>query len=186
MVNLGYALKRDMTLGEPAQKIIGVCLFAMLTAIGAYVRIPLPFTPVPMTLQTFFVLLSGALLGARMGSASQFAYLALGAAGLPVFQGYNYGIAHIFGPTGGYILGFVFAPFVIGSILEKKAHGLSGTFAAMIAGTAVIYVMGLIGLRMVLNVGVKEALALGLYPFLAGECGKITAAAALYRLYKRN
>ena len=95
-------------------------LFAALTAAVAWFKIPLPFTPVPITLQTLVVLLSGAMLGAYYGSLSMIIYLILGAIGLPVFAGGASGIGVLFGPTGGYLFSYPVATFVIGKLLEKK------------------------------------------------------------------
>ena len=86
--------------------IVGVLLFTLLTTLGAIVRIPLPNTPVPLTLQTVFVVLSGVALGARLGLASQLLYVALGTAGMPIFANGGSGIAYVTGPTAGYLLGF--------------------------------------------------------------------------------
>ena len=95
-------------------------LFAALTAAVAWFKIPLPFTPVPITLQTLAVLLSGAMLGAYYGALSMIIYLALGALGLPVFAGGSSGIGALLGPTGGYLFSYPIASFVIGKMLEKK------------------------------------------------------------------
>ena len=98
-------------------------LFAAFTAAVAWFRIPLPFTPVPITLQTLAVLLSGAMLGPYYGALSMIIYLALGAIGLPVFAGGSSGIGALLGPTGGYLLSYPLASFVIGKMLEKKRLG---------------------------------------------------------------
>jgi len=89
-------------------------LFAVLTALGAYIIIPLPFTPVPITMQTFFVYLAAAILGSRLGTLSMVIYLCLGVAGLPVFHGGLAGFGVLGGPTGGYIFGFILGSYVIG------------------------------------------------------------------------
>src|SRR5262245_17113843 len=91
-----------------AMRAVGLIFaFNLLLALSAQVRIPLFFTPVPITAQTFVVLLTGALLGPRLGAAAMAAYLLEGAMGLPVFQGGNSGVAYMFGPTGGYLIGFI-------------------------------------------------------------------------------
>ncbi|MFH0840153.1 MAG: biotin transporter BioY [Candidatus Omnitrophota bacterium] len=145
-------------------------------------RIPLFFTPVPLTLQTFFVLLSGAVLGRKWGAASQVLYLSLGAFGLPVFQGYGYGISHIFGPTGGYLFGFICAAYIVGyftesGIFEKKSFSI---FLAMIAGLVVVYLCGIAWLKLLLGANLKATLVMGLYPFLPGEVVKVIAASYMY------
>jgi len=94
-------LKRELTGSKTLNIAIGVCFFLPLTALGAFVRVPLPFTPVPITLQTFFVLLSGAFLGRRSGSLTQLLYLVMGVCGAPIFTGAASGWIYLLGPTGG-------------------------------------------------------------------------------------
>ena len=95
-------------------------LFAALTGAVAWFKIPLPFTPVPITLQTLMVLLSGAMLGAYYGALSMIIYLILGAIGFPVFAGGGFGVGALLGPSGGYLFSYPVAAFVIGKMLEKK------------------------------------------------------------------
>src|SRR5437764_9003575 len=104
---------------EVAERIAAVLFITVLTAIAAQVSVPLPFTPVPFTLQPMIVLLGGAALGARLGATSQFAYLALGIAGLPVFAASATlppGAARLLGPTGGYLISYPIAAFVVGKL----------------------------------------------------------------------
>jgi biotin transport system substrate-specific component len=102
---------KEFISSKKAVAAIGVTFFVLATALSAYVRIPVPGSPVPITLQTFFVLLAGAVLGRKLGAASQIGYVILGAVGLPIFQGAGYGIAYLFGPTGGYLMGFAAAAY---------------------------------------------------------------------------
>ena len=105
------------------QKLKGMvfaALFAALTGVVAWFKIPLPFTPVPITLQTLLVLMSGAMLGAYYGALAMIIYLILGAIGLPVFAGGSSGVGALLGPSGGYLLSYPIAAFVIGKMLEKK------------------------------------------------------------------
>lgn len=174
-------LTKPFTIDKTTARIMGCLTFALLTAIGAYVRIPLFFTPVPLTLQTFFVLLSGAVLGRRWGAASQMLYVTLGAFGLPVFQGYGYGIAHMFGPTGGYLFGFICASYLVGYFVQKRFNVLP----AMLAGLAVIYFCGVIWLKFLLSANLKTSLFMGLYPFLPGEAIKLILASYIYTGMRR-
>ncbi len=169
-----------------ASPFIGCLTFVLLMAIGAYVRIPLFFTPVPITLQTFFVLLSGAVLGRKFGAVSQMVYISIGAFGLPVFQGYGYGIPHILGPTGGYLLGFIPASYAVGYLMENERgeKEMFRVFLAMITGLLVIYLFGVIWLKLFLGAGFFSSLMLGLYPFLPGEILKVTAASYVYMGFK--
>ena len=101
------------------RKMVFASLFAALTAAGAYIQIPIPFSPVPVTLQVFFVLLAGSMLKSKWGSLSMVVYTLLGVAGLPVFAGGSSGMGVLLGPTGGYIFGFILAAYLIGKLSEK-------------------------------------------------------------------
>ena len=158
-------------------RIAGVAAFALLTALGAFIRIPLPFTPVPVTLQTFFVVLAGVYLGGRDGAASQLAYLAVGATGLPVFAG-GAGVAHVLGATGGYLLAFPIVAWLVGAML-RPGDRLPRTLAVLLAAKLVIFGLGTAWLAQVLGVGAERAIALGVLPFLPGTVLKLAAATAL-------
>jgi biotin transport system substrate-specific component len=156
-------------------------LFAALTAAGAYIQIPLPFSPVPITLQVFFVLLAGSILKSKWGSLSMIVYTLLGIAGLPVFSGGSSGIGVLFGPTGGYIIGFILAAYIIGKLSEKTENsGLSNWLINalnMSAGVVVIYLCGVFQLMILTRLGIGAALTLGAIPFLPGEIVKTAIAA---------
>jgi len=162
----------------PASRAAGVLAFALLTALGAFVRIPLPFTPVPITLQTFFVLAAGIYLGSRDAAWSQLGYLALGAVGLPVFSGGGAGLGHFAGATGGYLIAFPLAAAFVGATLRP---GDSAARATAVCGAATLFILalGAAVLALVLGVGPQRALALGVLPFLPGAAVKIAAAVAL-------
>ncbi len=176
-------LTRPIALDQRLSAVFGVALFAGLTALGAFVRLPLPFTPVPVTLQVFFVLLSAVMLG-RKAAISQALYLALGAAGLPLFTGAAGGFSHLLGPTGGYLLGFVAAAWVTGSIAGRY-RGAAATLLALLAGVAVIYLCGVIQLAMLLKLTPPAALRLGALPFIAGDLLKTAAVLAVARGMRR-
>ena len=147
-----------------------------LVALLAQVAIPLPFSPVPLTGQTFAVLLVGMVLGSARGSLAVLVYLADGAVGLPVFAGGGAGLARLAGPTGGYLVGFVFAAFVVG-FLAKRGWDRSvwRAGAAMLVGNTLIYAVGLPWLSHF--VGTQRAFLLGLCPFVVGDCVKLVLAA---------
>jgi biotin transport system substrate-specific component len=152
--------------------------FSLLIALGAQVAIPLPFTPVPVTLQTLAVLMAGCLLGSSRGALAVLAYLAEGFAGLPVFSAGRSGIAHLFGPTGGYLLGFVAAAFIAGLLTERgAARSWFGSLAALVAGNLVVYVPGILWLSG--WTGPDKALALGFAPYLAGDALKCICGAGV-------
>lgn len=152
-------------------------LLAALTAAGAYLIIPIG--PVPISLQTLFIYLTGLLLGSRWGAASIAVYLLAGACGLPVFAGGSGGIGRLAGPTGGYLFGYLGAGYVIGLIVEKSPRSWVMDAAAMIAGTAVIYLCGILWLRILTGMTFGKALAVGMIPFLAGDSLKLLAAALI-------
>jgi biotin transport system substrate-specific component len=152
--------------------------FSLLTALAAQVAVPLPFTPVPLTGQTFAVLLTGALLGPRLGALAMLAYLAEGAAGLPFFRGGAGGPAHFAGPTAGYLFAFPAAAYVTGLLAERGWDRRFMTAAAAMAlGSLVILAGGWAWLALLTGKG-AEAFRLGVAPFLVGDVIKIALAAA--------
>ena len=168
-------LKRDgRTLTSDAALVV---LFAGITALAAQIRIPLPFTPVPITGQTFAVLLAGAALGARRGATAMVLYVACGAFGLPFYAGGTGGCAHIFGPTGGYLLSYPLAAAAVGVLAE---HGwdrkVVTTACAMLAGSFIIYLCGVSWLAFYVG-GLPHAIVQGCLPFLPGDAIKAVLAA---------
>jgi biotin transport system substrate-specific component len=172
-------------------RLAAVLFAAGLTAAAAQVSFPLPWTPVPLTLQPLAVLLSAAALGARLGLAAQCTYLAAGLAGLPVFAwapGLPQGAARLVGPTGGYLLAFPVAAWVTGRLAELGFDRRYPTAVlAMAAGLAVIFAGGVawIGLLKPDPVGFGTALQIGVYPFLATDAIKVLVAAALLPAWRR-
>jgi biotin transport system substrate-specific component len=165
-----------MTQYVNVKPMIYASLFAALTAVGAFIKIPIPISPVPITLQVFFVLLAGLVLGARWGGTSMVVYVMLGVIGLPVFSGGSSGLGILLGPTGGYIIGFVAGAFVTGLIYNKANDSKTATIGAMIGGLAVIYLLGVMQLSFVANMTLQQAVAVGMLPFLIGDAIKIVAA----------
>ena len=156
--------------------------------ISAQVVIPLPFTPVPLTLQTFAVLLVGAALGTWRGVASMVVYAAVGVAGVPWFSGGSSGWG---GASFGYILGFIVAAGVVGQLAERGATLTAvRTAGLMVVGNVVIYAIGVTYLKFAIDVSWGSALALGVAPFLIGDALKIALAAGLlpgtWRLLARS
>lgn len=153
-------------------------MFGALTATGAWMTIPLPFTPVPVTLQVFFALLAGALLGAYLGALSQVVYVLLGCAGLPVFAGGKGGLGVLFGPTGGYLLGFIIAAYFVGLLVEmKKEPGYLHLFLAMHGGVFLIYLTGFLQLVLITRMSYQAAFVAGVAPFIGFDIIKALAAA---------
>ena len=147
--------------------------------VAAFAQISIPLQPVPITGQTFAVLLVGMALGSRRGAAALALYLAEGAAGLPVFAEAKSGLVTLLGPTGGYLFGFVVAAWLVGLLAERGFdRSLLKTLVAMVAGNAVIYVLGVAWLARFVG-GFSGALDFGMYPFLIGDAIKAVAAALL-------
>lgn len=163
-------------------------LFAAVIAVSSWVSIPLPFSPVPLTLQTLAVLVAGGLLGRTWGPVCVLVYLLLGVVGVPVFSSFGAGPGVLFGPTGGYLFGFVVAAFVMGVAGDRvRARGDRGAgrlgvlVAGAVAASVVVYAVGVPWLALVTDVGVRAALAAGMVPYLAGDVVKAAAAVALVR-----
>ena len=157
--------------------LILIVLGALFVAIFAQVKIPLPFTPVPLTGQTFAVLLVAASLGSKRGAASMALYIALGALGLPVFAGGASGMAYLWGATFGYLVGFVIAAYVVGLLAERGLErSVRTSIIPFLVGTVIIYACGVVWLAIVLG-SFSKAVTLGLTPFLIGDFIKLIAAA---------
>ena len=161
--------------GLTIRGMIYASVFGAVTAAGAYIMIPLP--PVPITLQTLFLYLAAALLGGRLGALSQVVYLLIGMIGLPVFAGGKAGMGVLIGPTGGYLIGFVIGAYVIGGLVKLRSEpGPVWLAGAMVAGTAVIYLLGVIQLMLVAKFSMNQALTVGVLPFLIGDGLKMAVA----------
>lgn len=151
---------------------------SLLIALSAQLQFVLPFSPVPITGQTFAVLLLGALYGSKRSPATVVTYLALGSLGLPVFAGGTFGVARLIGPTAGYLMGFLAAAFIVGFLSERGWDRKPWTTAvSMIIGNGMIYVAGVLWLSRF--VGWQAVLSTGVLPFLAGDALKIALATIL-------
>jgi len=159
---------------------IGVVAFVLAMSFGAYVAVPLPWTPVPMSLHPLFVLLAGAILGARAGAGAMALYLAVGAAGAPVFALGGAGLPWLLGPTGGYLIAMPAASWLVGAAAGRNP-GWARLLGALTLGMTAIYAGGLSQLFLLTRQGGGDLLALGVLPFLAGDVTKILAAALLAR-----
>ncbi len=162
-----------------ARNVALVAGFSLLTALAAQVAVPLPFTPVPLTLQTFAVLLTGALLGSRLGALAMFAYLLEGAVGMPFFSAGRGGALYLLAtPATGYLLAYPVAAFVTGWLAERGwDKRYSTAAAAMLLGSLVILFGGWLGFLRFQPPA--SAFALGVAPFIPGDLIKVTLAAAV-------
>jgi biotin transport system substrate-specific component len=158
---------RDLTL---------IVFGSLFVAILAQVKIPLPFTPIPLTGQTFAVLLVAAALGSKRGAATMAFYVALGALGLPVFAGGASGITYLSGATLGYLIGFVLAAYIVGLLAERGLErSVRTSLIPFLVGTLIIYACGVTWLAIVLG-SFSKAVTLGLAPFIVGDIIKLIAA----------
>ena len=160
------------------RKMVYAALFAALTAAGAWIAIPLPF--VPITLQTLFTMLAGAVLGPYFGALSMIVYALMGLIGLPVFAMGQSGLGVLVGPWGGYLAGFVFGAIVTGLIVRaRKRPGFLWLCMAMAAGVLVVYAFGVAQLALVSPMAIDKAIVVGALPFVPGDALKIVAAALI-------
>jgi biotin transport system substrate-specific component len=175
-----------------------IVTFALLTAVGAQIEIP--HQPVPYTFQTLFVLLAGAMLGKRNGFLSMLLYLTLGSVGVPVFAGASFGLARILGPTGGYLLSFPVAAFVIAYLISVRPSNDSGgaapfrrtvvsygwTFGALMIGLVLIFLLGTAQLNLVYFHNWSTSLASGFVIFSWWDLLKLIAATAISHQFARR
>lgn len=170
------AFPRAGRLADALAVLAGVALIS----VSAQVSIPLPFTPVPITGQTFSVLLVGAALGTARGGTSGLLYVAIGAAGAPVFADGSHGWAVLTGATGGYLVAFPLAAALTGWLAERRwDRRFSSALGAMLTGNVAVYLIGLPWLAAVLDTDLEKTLELGLYPFVPGDVLKLYLASAL-------
>ncbi len=176
------------------RNIVLIALTVALITAGAYLRFPVPFSPVPVSLQTLFVLLAGALLGPVTGALAMTSYMLLGLAGLPLFTGGG-GPQYILSPTFGFLLSFPLSALTVGLVLRPRPEGGSPTMGkrllAMALGTAVIYLVGVpwLGLNLLLvqgkQVGAGALIMMGMVPFLPADAVKVFLAAWLLKPVQR-
>ena len=175
-----------MSRSENTSKLIQAALFTAITAVGAFISVPLPFTPIPVTLATLAAMLAGTLLGPRYGSLSQIVYLLLGAVGLPVFHNFTGGLGILTGPTGGFLLGYVAMALISGVAVTSKRGNLICTLAI---ATVTCYIVGTAWFMATTGSGASAAFVSCIAPFIPGDIIKIIAAVILterLKLYIRR
>ena len=168
---------------RPVALPVAVLVFSLLTALSAYIAVPLGVTPVPMTLQTLVVLLAGAFLGPVAGAASQLLYLGMGVAGFPVFAMGGAGLPWLFGPTGGYLMAFPLAAALTGWIAGRE-RGRLRVGLALVASTTVIFALGAGWLAVVTDRGFDAVIGVAVQPFLPGAVIKAAIAFVVIRQVK--
>jgi biotin transport system substrate-specific component len=164
---------------EKLRMVVFASLMAALTAVGAYIYVPIG--PVPIILSTLFVIFSGLILGSRWGLTSMALYLLVGAIGLPVFAGGKGGFAHFLGPTGGYLFGYLVASWIAGFISERSQGRMILDIFAVIIGSLALYAFGVPWLKMVTQMSWTKALMVGVLPFLIGDAIKASVVLILAR-----
>lgn len=184
-----HLTEREFIADSVLRKTIGIITFLSLITAGAFVYIPLAFTPVPITLQTFFVLLGGAFLSKKDSVFVQGLYAGLGAVGLPIFSAAQGGLFKLLGPTGGYIVGFIVAVFGLKQLLNYFSRkSLKLTFSqilfSMTIAMSTIYILGGLWLAVSLKFSFSQIMMLGVLPFIPGEVVKVLLASTIY--YKSN
>ncbi|MBW1988707.1 MAG: biotin transporter BioY [Deltaproteobacteria bacterium] len=184
------AAAQDLPSLESVRNMVLASLLAALMAAGAWIAVPVG--PVPVVLQNMFVLLAGLLLGPRWGAASVAVYLLAGLAGLPVFSGGGGGPGHFLGPTGGYLVAYLPAVWLVGLLSNaggrvqdanhRPGRAMAMDVLAMAVGMILVYALGVARLQAVTRLPWNRAVALGMLPFLPGDALKIAAAAAIARM----
>lgn len=159
------------------KQMVLIALMTAVTCVLGPLSIPLPFSPVPISLTNFAIFLTIFVLGMKNGTISFIIYLLLGAVGVPVFSSFRGGLQVLAGPTGGYLIGFIFLALIMGFALDHFDRKLVPTIIGMIIGMAVCYAFGTVWLAKLLSLSFKEGLIMGVIPYLPGDAAKIIIAA---------
>ena len=159
------------------KQMVLIALMTAVTCVLGPLSIPLPFSPVPISLTNFAIFLAIFVLGMKSGTISFIIYLLLGAIGVPVFSSFRGGLQVLAGATGGYLIGFIFLALIMGFALDHFDRKLVPTIIGMIIGMAVCYAFGTVWLAKLLSLSFKEGLMMGVIPYLAGDVAKIIIAA---------
>ena len=157
--------------------LVFIALFAAVITVCAQIQIP--FGQVPFTLQTLGIFIASSLLGWKRGTISVLVYVLLGLVGVPVFAGFSGGVGVLFGPTGGYIIGFIFTAFIVGLMTEKLGKKLWVEIVAMVAGLVVCYAFGTVWFMIQMKMGILESLLMCVVPYLIADGLKIAFSAVL-------
>ena len=161
------------------KRVAGIAAFVGFTALAAQMAVRLPYTPVPVTMQTLFVLLAGIVLGPRDGFYAMIAYIGIGIAGAPVFAGMTFGPAVLFGPTGGYLLAFPAAAMLTGFVARSLRGGKPAVLIASLAGSATILLGGTLYLWLLSGQSLSGVLAMAVLPFILADLVKVAVAVIL-------
>lgn len=172
---------KEVLVNRTAVVFFGIVSGIILTALSAFVRIPLPFTPIPLTLQTLIVVLLGAVLGRKYGAITQASYVLIGILGAPIFIGASFGLMHLAGPTGGYLIGFIATAYLVGKLIPRtNSVSFLRIFSMMVIGSIPILLFGTIQLFFLMHLTWKQAFVIGFLPFIPGDILKSFIAAGIY------
>ena len=184
---LMLAKDQDIIKNKTIIRAISVSLLILFMILGAYASIRLPFYPIPITLQTLIVLTGAILLGRNLSSLAQGIYLGLGVIGIPVFTSFGSGILWFAGPTGGYLIGFVLASFIVGILrTDKVFHSTFVMISLLLIGESILFTCGMLHLFMFYNYTIKNVILIGLVPFIPGEILKLSIAVGLIKTLKNS
>ena len=155
------------------QRLTLTALMTALICIAAPISIPIPFSPVPASMTTFVIFLAVYILGTRQGTVSCIVYIIIGAIGLPVFSNFTGGVSKLFGPTGGYLFGYIFMALISGWFMKKGSYNKIFCLTGMSLGMAVCYLIGTLWLKYQMNADIKTAFISGVAPFIIGDMFKM-------------
>lgn len=179
-MNTQAILTKDLIKDKIICRFFGVIAFTVFTSLGAFVRIPIPYNPVPITLQTFFVILAGLILGGGLGSLSQIFYIILGVTGFSIFTNAGFGLSYLFGPTGGYLFGFVFVALLLGNIAKKISNNTALLFVIVSSSMAILF-FGAAWLMLLFRISFGKAFLIGILPFIPGDIIKSIFAYLIFK-----
>lgn len=171
---------------RPVKRMIVISLLASILSISAYISIPLPISSVPLTLQSLFLMVIALSMPISISFPSVGLYLLLGAIGLPVFSNGTSGLTILFGPTGGYLFGFLFSTLVIGYIKDKLDYFFGYLLASILGGIVFVYALGVLGLMIVLDLSFDKAMAVGVIPFLPLDLIKAFVSSSFVYQYRKQ
>jgi biotin transport system substrate-specific component len=171
---------------RPIKRMIVISLLASILSISAYISIPLPITSVPFTLQSLFLMVIALSMPISISFPSVGLYLLLGAIGLPVFSNGTSGLTVLFGPTAGYLFGFLLSTLVIGYIKEKLEYFFGYLFASILGGIGIVYALGVLGLMLVLGISFDKAMTIGVIPFLPLDLIKAFVSSSFVYRYRNQ
>lgn len=173
-------------LRNKTKEMIIISLMTAILCILGPITLPIPISPIPISMVTFVIYISIYVLGMKQGAVSCLLYLLIGIIGLPVFSGFTGGIGKLLGPTGGYMIGYVFMAMICGFFIDRWAAKRVLHIIGMVLGTIVCYLFGTIWLSMQMGISFYAALGVGVLPFILGDMGKIVPASIVGPMIRKR